>query len=101
MKVETETKVSLLDGKYTFIINEQLQVVVLRYGEPWRQFEVGDKAMYSLVTHAIELEEELIKKNREIDSLREVIIQSRMIRLQDTLECQTPGFSVTTHTTKA
>jgi hypothetical protein len=74
--------ISLLDGKYTFIINDQLQVVVLRYGEPWRQFEVGDKAMYSLVTYAIELEEELAKKNREIDSLRETVMQIEEARRQ-------------------
>ncbi len=47
--------IKLLDGKYTFVINDQLQVEILRYGEPWRQFEVGDKAMWTLVTHAIEL----------------------------------------------
>jgi hypothetical protein len=50
--------ITLLDGKYTFVINDQLQVEILRYGEPWRQFEVGDKAMWTLVTHAIELEAE-------------------------------------------
>ena len=95
------SELNLLDGKYTVIINELLQVVVLRYGEPWRQFEIGDNAMYALVARAIDLEEELVKKNREIDCLRETIIRSCGIKLQDTLECQTPDFSVTTYTTKA
>jgi hypothetical protein len=90
------TSISLLDGKYTFIINDQLQVVVLRYGEPWRQFEVGDKAMYSLVTYAIELEEELAKKNREIDCLRETVVQIEEARRQSS-----PRFYPLTHTTKA
>jgi hypothetical protein len=58
--------ITLLDGKYTFTINDQLQVVVLRYSGPWREFNVGDKAMWALVTHAIELEAENAKLKKEL-----------------------------------
>jgi len=51
------TKSIVIDNKYTFVITDEYQVKILRYGEPWREFEVGDNAVYALVARAIELEE--------------------------------------------
>ncbi len=53
--------ITLLDGKYTFVINEKYQVEILRHGDPWREFEVGDNAVFILVAHAIELEKRTVE----------------------------------------
>jgi hypothetical protein len=58
--------ITLLDGKYTFVINEEYQVEILRYGDPWREFPLGDNAVYALVAHAIELEAENAKLKKEL-----------------------------------
>lgn len=61
--------IELLEGKYTFIITPEYQIHVRRYGEPWREFNVGDKAMYTLVAHAIELEAENAKLKQALDEI--------------------------------
>jgi hypothetical protein len=50
--------ISLNNDKYRFVISDSHQVLILRYGEDWREFDVGDKAMFELVEHTLELEKE-------------------------------------------
>lgn len=64
--------IKLLDGKYTFVITDKYQVEILRYGDPWREFGVGDKAMYALVVHAIELEAENAKLKQALQEIVEL-----------------------------
>lgn len=51
-------KVILEDGKYTFYITESYIPKCDRYNEQWREF-LGDKAIYSLISHTIELQNQL------------------------------------------
>lgn len=47
----------LEDGKYRFYI-ENYVVKCDRYGEKWRDF-TGDKAIYALLTHTIDLQQRI------------------------------------------
>lgn len=48
-------EVSVEDGKYTFQYNtETAMLTCLRYGKVWRDFPIGDKAMYALFYEARE-----------------------------------------------
>jgi hypothetical protein len=57
----------LEDGKYRFYI-ENYTVKCDRYGEPWRDF-VGDKAIYALLTHAIDLQQRFDTFAKDVTSL--------------------------------
>ena len=50
-------EIILEDGKYRFYI-EDYTVKCDQYGEYWRDF-VGDKAIYALLTHAIDLQQRI------------------------------------------
>ncbi len=50
-------EIILEDGKYRFYI-ENHTVVCDRYGEHWRDF-IGDKAIYALLMHAIDLQQRI------------------------------------------
>ena len=50
-------EIILEDGKYRFYIEDNT-VKCDRYGKPWRDL-TGDKAIYALLTHAIELQQRI------------------------------------------
>ena len=53
-------KISVSDGKYTFIMKEgDWKIHVNRYNEPWLVIEQGHKAISSLILRVIELEKAL------------------------------------------
>lgn len=52
-------KISILDGKYTFILTQgDYQVHCLLYGEPWWIFERGSRAVAALVRECLDLKGE-------------------------------------------
>lgn len=64
-------EVSVENGKYTFQYNtETCELTCLRNKKPWREFEIGDKAMYSLFYEAREAKlkiAELEKRNEKLE----------------------------------
>jgi hypothetical protein len=56
------TEIKVDDGKYTVVFDyDGSPIRCLRHGEPWREFEVGDKALFCLLHHVAELEKRLGK----------------------------------------
>jgi hypothetical protein len=54
----TETRISVYDGKYTFVREEgDYRVEILRHGEPWVIIEKGSNAINQLLEEFIELRE--------------------------------------------
>lgn len=51
-------EISLLDGKYTVLINDLGALSALRYGEPWRNL-VGDNLVRAMVVEIEELREKV------------------------------------------
>ncbi len=55
-KIDTETRVTVAEGKYTFIIKTgDYRVNILRYNEPWLTIERGSNAIAALVYELFEL----------------------------------------------
>ncbi len=53
-------EISLLDGKYTILINDLGALSALRYGEPWRNL-VGDNLVRAMAVEIEELREKVKK----------------------------------------
>ena len=73
-----ETRVSVEDGKYTFIHTDGMNLRCLRNGLPWRDL-VGDKAVLSLVGEVDQLRERL-------DSIHSWIVCASIATPEDMME---------------
>lgn len=64
-------EVSVEDGKYTFQYNtETCELTCLRNKLPWREFPIGDKAMYALFYEAREAKFKVVELEKELKALR-------------------------------
>lgn len=65
-------EVSVEDGKYTFQYNTKTsELTCLRHGQPWREFPIGDKAMYALLYEAREAKLKVAELESKMVLLRE------------------------------
>ena len=71
-----ETRLDVENGKYTYIIDDEGHVSVLRHGKPWTSannfYAVvgGTKALIALIHEHIELLDELAKTEEELNEVK-------------------------------
>lgn len=70
-------EVSVEGGKYTFQYNtETCELTCLRNKKPWREFEVGDKALFALFYEAREAKLKIVELEKEVNRLRFAVAEA-------------------------
>lgn len=79
-----EVRVTVFDGKYTFVVTDELALRVLRYGEEWTEDVRPTNAVFHLVSEHAELTEE-VKDTREANRVLREHVADLRVSLKDLL----------------
>jgi hypothetical protein len=77
-----DMRVSVAEGKYTFVFENNSRLVCLRYGEEWRDL-VGDGAVLALVQELADAQEWISLHNEMVHDAIEEVMKSETSKIME------------------